>query len=191
MNTALTIEILTVLFSLGFLVLLIRENKWCWLLGIISSILSIYLFYISKLYAESVLYIFYVGMGFYGWYVWDHRQRNEDFKIVKWDLQKHLPYLGAGVLLTGIIYYIFKTYTDAARSLADSFSTSFSLVATYLEAHKIFRMWIYWIILNGFTVWLYFDRGLNIYAALMVIYFGFSIYGYFDWKKKLLNEKLN
>ena len=48
------IEILSVVFNLIYLVLLIKENIWCWPNGIIASILSVYLFVEAKLYSEAI-----------------------------------------------------------------------------------------------------------------------------------------
>ena len=63
-------------------------------------------------------------------------------------------------------------------------TTIFSFIASYLEAHKILGGWLYWIVINAVSVILYFERGLQIYAALMVVYFGLSVVAYFSWRKK-------
>lgn len=178
------IEILAVLFSLSFLFLLIKENKWCWPFGIISSALSVYYFYEINLYAESILYIFYIFIGFYGWWVWEKSSR-ETFNIVQWKITKHIPLILGGGILAYAIFYVFKNFTNAARPMVDSFTTSFGFIASFLELYKIFGTWIYWIILNATSIWLYYDRGANFYAGLMLIYLGFSFYGYYNWRRKL------
>ena len=60
------LEITAVLFSLTYLVLLIKEKIACWFFGIAASIISIYIFYKTGLYSEAILYSFYVIIGFYG-----------------------------------------------------------------------------------------------------------------------------
>ncbi|MGB1306957.1 MAG: nicotinamide mononucleotide transporter, partial [Flavobacteriales bacterium] len=68
------IEVISVLFGLAFLVLLIRQNILCWWFGIVGSLLSIFLFYHTKLYSEAILYTYYVLMGFYGYYSWNNNK---------------------------------------------------------------------------------------------------------------------
>ncbi len=177
------IELTSVILSLTFLILLIRENKWCWPFGIVSSILTIYVVYQYKLYSEAVLYIYYVLIGIYGWYVWNNRSK-EKLQVKTWSWMTHIPILVIGSILSYLLGLFFLTQTDAERSYVDSTTTIFSFIASYMEAHKIFSSWIFWIFINGTSIWLYYDRGLMMYAVMMVIYFGVSIYGLLDWGKK-------
>ncbi len=186
MTFATILEIITVLLSLAFLILVIRENIWCWLFGILSSAISIYLMWNIKLYSEAVLYFFYVLFGMYGWYVWANPKEGKEVQISKWGTSKHLVVIGIGILGAIGLGYIFKTYTNANKSFVDAHTTIFSFIATYLEAHKYLYTWIYWLILNAVSIWLYFTQGLQIYAGLMVVYFVMSGVGFWTWRKKYL-----
>lgn len=178
------LEIFAVITGLCFIILLIRQNIWCWLFGIISSLSSILLFYYTKLYSESILYIYYVIIGFYGIYTWRKREKaNEHVQTV--GTIYHIIVVVSGVILSCGLGKYFSTGTDAARPYADATSTIFSFIASYMEAHKILSAWVLWILINGFSIWLYADRGLALYAALMAIYFLLSIYGYITWKKSM------
>lgn len=185
MDTNTFIEILSVVFSLIFLVLVIRENIWCWLFGIISSILSVILFYNFKLYSETILYIFYVIFGFYGWWNWNRAKNQEDFKVSTWNNRQHTILIGIGLSLAVLVGYLMDTKTDANNPYLDANTSVFGLIATYLEAHKVLSAWIFWIILNGVTIGLYSVRGLHIYAGLMVVYFIMSFVGYHQWKQRV------
>lgn len=181
-----SIEIIAVVLSLVFLVLLIKEVVWCWPFGIVSSMLSIYLFIEARLYSEAILYGFYVVIGIYGWWVWTTPKSNSKPLAVAIQTWKGR----LGVFLLGLVGAIalgqfFSRFTDAANPHIDATTTSFSFVASFLEAHKLLSAWIYWILINAASVWLYQERGLPIYSLLMVIYTGVSIFGWFDWRKKL------
>jgi len=177
------IEWSAVLLSLIFLILLIKEKKWCWPFGIASSLLSIYLFIEIKLYSEAILYFYYVLIGVYGWYVWTSKNK-EDLLVTTWSWTKHIPIILGGFLLSFLLGLFFKSYTDAEKTYVDASSTIFSFIASYMEAHKIFSSWVFWILINGLSIWLYYNRGLMIYSGLMVIYFVVSLYGFWDWGKK-------
>ena len=94
------IEVLAVIFGLAYLFFLIQQNVICWIFGIIGSLLSIYLFYHSRLYSEAILYSYYVLMGGYGFYVW--RRKSEDqssLLLVVSELKRlyHIVFLLVGV----------------------------------------------------------------------------------------------
>jgi nicotinamide mononucleotide transporter len=60
------IEVFAVISGLIFMFFTIKENILLWLFGIISSALYVWIFYESGIYAYSLLYIYYVIIGFYG-----------------------------------------------------------------------------------------------------------------------------
>ena len=184
MNFLLFIELSAVLTGLAFISLLIYEKIWCWPMGIISSLLSIYLFYATKLYAESILYFYYVLIGIYGWYVWSAR-KSKSLKVHTVSHWFHAIALFLGVSLSYLFGSFFMHYTDSPRPYADSISTIFSFIASYMEAQKILSSWIFWMCINAFSIWLYLDRGFKIYGGLMVVYFLLSVIGFLQWQKNL------
>jgi nicotinamide mononucleotide transporter len=183
MNLLTAIEIGAVVTGLVWIILLIKENIWCWIFGIISALLSIYLFYNSKLYSEAILYCYYVFISIYGWYVWSKKGIEDKRKIRTWSWLFHLSIIIIGIVLSYFLGAYFANNTDAQRPFHDSFSTIFSFIANLMEAKKLLFGWIYWIVLNAFSGWLYFDRGIYVYAGLMLIYFVLSLYGFISWKK--------
>ena len=186
MGVSESIEILAVAFNLVYLFLLIRENIWCWINGIIASFLSVYLFIESKLYSEAILYLFYVLVGVYGWLVWAGKiSKTEGKRVITKKLRYHFIALLFGCFGTIGLGWFFSNSSDAEKPYYDAFSTAFSFVASFLEAHKILSAWLYWIVLNLFSVWLYKSRDLNLYAGLMGVYFVASVWGYYEWRKKL------
>ena len=68
-------EALAVLLAITYLLLAVRQDIRCWFAGILSSLIYLYLMFSVNLYMESVLQIFYVGMGFYGWFKWNKSQQ--------------------------------------------------------------------------------------------------------------------
>ena len=181
------VEIVAVLLSLTYLFLMIRENIWCWIFGIISSLLSIILFLDGKLYSESILYFFYVLIGIYGWYTWSTKGKEETFKIQLWSIKNHVIALVAGFSLSFLVGYLFYKNTDANNPYVDAHTSVFGLIASYMEAHKVLTGWLFWIILNAISIWLYSIRGFEIYAGLMVVYFVMSFAGFYEWRRRLKN----
>jgi len=176
-----------VVTGLLFLVLLIYEIIWCWLFGIVSSAAFVVLMFITKLYSESILYFIYIFIGVYGWIRWTKGPQGV-LRITKAPLRKRMILVGLAALLSVLTGYLFSNYTDANRPYADAGSTVFSLLASYMEANKWLSAWLFWIGINGFSVWLYADRALNLSSMLMVVYFILSIWGFLAWRRKYLKQ---
>jgi nicotinamide mononucleotide transporter len=182
-NIALLIEIVAVVFGVIYVVLAAKNKISCWIYGIIGSLISIYLFIVyAKLYAEAVLYVFYVFAGIYGWITWKNTKHENE--VTQHKFLNHVVIIGVGVVLALLLFYIVNLFfPKAQRPLIDSFTTVFSFIATYLTAKKWIENWLYWIVIDAVTVYLYFSRGLNIYALLMLAYSVIAIFGYLEWKK--------
>lgn len=183
MNTFL--EWAAVAFNIAYVILAARKNNWCWPLGIVGSALSIMLFVNTKLYAESVLFSYYIVMGFYGWWQWSgHRSDSNDLEIKQWKITKHIKVLLLGYFGTTVLFGVLQHFTDAVMPLLDSFTTVFSFIATWMVAKRLLENWIYWIAIDALTIYLYASRGLNLYAALSAVYTLMAIYGYVAWSRE-------
>ena len=177
------VELLATLAGLVFIVLLIKDRVICWPFGIAGSLLSIYLFVDGKLYSEAVLYFYYVVMGFWGWVRWSRRDARHDNPVVHYGLAANAVIVvvsAAGALALGSF---FAYYTDAQRPYIDAFTTAFSFAATYMEVKKVLETWVYWIVLNVTSIWLYLDRSLDIYAGLICVYAVLSVWGLLQWRR--------
>jgi nicotinamide mononucleotide transporter len=64
------IEIFGLISGILAVWLLINQNIWTWPIGIAYIVVSLYIFYTARLYADLALHIFYLIMSFYGWYYW-------------------------------------------------------------------------------------------------------------------------
>jgi nicotinamide mononucleotide transporter len=176
------IESIAVFFSILYVVLAVKENIWCWGAAAISVILYIYICYSAQLYAETGLQFFYLLMAIYGYFQWNKNDSN--LKIQQWTTTKHLLILLLGSLLTFLMGFYFSIYTNAAMPLVDSFTTVFSVFATFMVTKKILGNWLYWIVIDGVSVYLYFSRGLQLTSLLFVVYTIIAIFGYLSWLKR-------
>ena len=180
-----TLESIAVIFSLLYVILAAKENNWCWPAAAVSVTLYIYICYNAKLYPETALQIFYLIMAFYGMWNWRKKTADNTLSVTEWRLQKHILIFISGAFLTFLMGFYFSTYTDAAMPLVDSFTTVFSLFATYMVAKKVLENWIYWIVIDAVSVYLYHSRELEQTGLLFIAYTIIAVFGYFAWLKKL------
>ena len=176
------IESVAVFFSILYVILALKESIWCWGAAAISVILYIYICYTAQLYPETGLQVFYLFMAFYGYYQWN--KNDSTLQIQQWTITKHLLILLIGAILTFLMGFYFSIYTNAALPLVDSFTTVFSVFATYMVAKKVLGNWLYWIVIDAVSVYLYFSRDLHLTSLLFMGYTIIAIFGYFSWLKR-------
>jgi nicotinamide mononucleotide transporter len=183
----LDIEVVSVLLSLVFVVAIVFKKIWAWPFGILGSIFSTILFYQSYLFSESLLNLYYVAAGFYGWYFWNkNKVTSTNFTCIEISIYKHLNYVLISLFLSTLLGLYFHNYTQASLPFLDSFTTIFSFLATYLQARKVLSSWFYWMILNFVSSGMYWYKDLNIYAVYSLFLFILSICGLISWRKSAL-----
>lgn len=180
------VELFAVLTSIAYAWLASKNSIWCWLFGVISPILSMYaLYFYFQLYAEVYLQVYYILMAIYGFYTWkygsiDHHEK----KIETWPALKHTLLILSGFILVYLLGTFLSNYTEAASTYLDSFTTVFAVIATYMTARRILENWIYWIIIDSISIYLYFDRGGYLFALLFIAYTFIAFYGFIHWRKQ-------
>ena len=178
------VEWLAVVTSILYVLLVARNNILCWIFALISSALYIYICFAYQLYLESGLQSFYFVMGIVGWVSW--QKSNEDgSKIVIWNIKKHLINILISSAITILLGFIFSKYTDQASPYVDAFTTVFSLAATYLVIKRILENWIYWILIDVLSIYLYASRELYLTSILYFVFTLLAIYGFVSWRRKL------
>ena len=176
------IESVAVLFSILYVILAAKENIWCWAAAIISVSLYVYIFYTVQLYPETGLQIFYFIMAIVGYYMWNKQDKE---RIKEWSETKHLLIILFGAIFTFFMGFYFSTYTDSQMPIIDSFTTVFSIIATYMVIKKVLRNWLYWIVIDAVSVYIYFNRDLHLTSLLFVAYTIIAVFGYFAWMKRM------
>lgn len=170
--------------GLLYLFLEIRQHRAMWIVGILTSLFYIFVFFFSKIYADMGLNVYYVAISIYGFRKWTQGKKQEEI------LYRTLtPRLLAGVLLAiaalfALLYNILYRLTDSPIPVGDAFTTAVGIVATWMVARRIIEHWIFWIVANGVSVWLYYQRGLYPTLFLYTCYTILAAVGWYAWKKK-------
>jgi nicotinamide mononucleotide transporter len=180
-NTSI-IEWLGVLTGLLYVILISFKNINAWLFALLSSSIYVYLCFISNLFLETGLQLFYVAMAIFGWLKWKKDSLENETNIIKWDYRLHLLNILISGSLTFIIGYIFDNFTSQANPYTDAFSTIFSLVATFMVTKKVLENWIYWVFIDAVCIYLFASRGLYLTSLLFILYTSIAVIGYFQWR---------
>ncbi len=182
------IEWLAVAFGVAE-VLLARANKIAlYPAGIAGTLLSIYLFITSGLYAESLLNLYYVIMSIYGWWYWIRKKDQPPVPITytrkkEWGI---VFMIVAGGFI--VLYVILKNFTPSTVPFWDAFVSATAWAGMWLLAKRKIENWILLNVSNVVAIPLLFYKHLALYAALTIFLFIVAVQGYFEWRKLIRKE---
>lgn len=178
------LETLAVALGMSYLLLAMRENSLCWYCAFFSTAIYVYIFGDVSLYMESALNVYYMGMAVYGWLQWQKGGANHSgVEIVRWTAKHHIICILVILIASVISGYLLSVNTDARLPYLDSFTTWASVLTTVMVARKVLENWLYWIVINSVSIYLYIDRDLDQTAAMFTLYLVLSVLGYVVWKK--------
>ena len=178
------LETLAVALGISYLLLAMRENSLCWYCAFFSTAIYVYIFGDVSLYMESALNVYYMGMAVYGWLQWQKGGANHSgVEIVRWTAKHHIICVLVILIASVISGYLLSVNTDARLPYLDSFTTWASVLTTVMVARKVLEHWLYWIVINSVSIYLYIDRDLDQTAAMFTLYLMLSVLGYVAWKK--------
>ncbi|MBN1599689.1 MAG: nicotinamide mononucleotide transporter [Bacteroidales bacterium] len=181
------IELFATISGLLYLVYSVKGNILLWFFGLITSLLYVYVFFISKIYADMGINIYYVIISIYGWIHWSRLDENIDKRTLPYStllIRTGIILFFITLLLFILIAFILNKYTDSDIALWDSFTTSASITATWMLARKIIEHWLVWIVIDSVSAGLYIYKGLYPTVLLFVVYATLAVIGYIEWKKQ-------
>lgn len=172
-------EWVAVVLALGYLLLAIRQNPWCWACAILSAALYFVIFARAGLVMQASLQVFYVAMSVYGWRAWGGAQ---SLPVTQWATWQHLAGLAALVAASAINGACIARAGGAALvPYLDAAIAWGSVLATWMVARKVLENWLYWIVLDLAAAGLYWTQGLYATSVLFLIYAVLAMRGYREW----------
>lgn len=185
------IELFGAVTGVLYVFLEIKQNRWLWPVGIITSSFYILIFFSGKLYADMSLQVYYLLISITGWYWWakgtGQTTQGEGQGDVKLTVSR--VKFKTGIVLAAVFFLLYLTLwfvlsklTDSPVPEADSFITSLSIVATWMLARKIYEHWYLWVVVNTASVILFISRGLLPTVILYAVYLIMSFAGLKSWK---------
>lgn len=175
-------ELVALLLALGYLVLAAHQKQACWFAAAVSCTLYAIIFWDARLYMESILQIIYIVMAGYGWWQWHHVTETTEHSDVTYTRRWHLLQWTWLIPLGVIIALMLQSFTDADAVWLDTFTTLFSLLATWLVTKKAFETWWYWLVIDSVYVYLYWSKGFVATALLFVLYLVLVVYAMYRWR---------
>lgn len=185
-------EIVAVVTGVACVVLTVRQNVWCWPVGIVSSALFIWVFIGVQLYPDAFLQVCFILISVYGWYRWVRPSRNKrELPVANLGVTAMAATVALGALGTaGVGWFfadamprLFPEILPAAAPFIDSGILVFSLIAQAGLSRKILQNWLVWIGIDLVAIFLYWSREIYLTSLLYVAFLALATLGYLAWRK--------
>ena len=177
-------ETLAIILALLYLLLAARQSVWCWLAGALSCAIYAWLMFHVQLYLESALQAIYVLLAGYGWWQWRYGTASDSAATqVGYSWRWHVIVGVLLALVAALLAWLMQTYTQADQVWLDSYTTVYSLFATWLLTRKLFSIWVYWLVIDSAYIYLYAIKGFEQTAGLYVVYLVLVVYAMWQWRQ--------
>jgi nicotinamide mononucleotide transporter len=177
------LEGISVVLGLAYSILAVKRSRWCWVAGGVASAILVYLSWVAKLPMQAALQIYYTAMGVYGFWRWSREEGEATRAVTTLPLKMHFMACGAILLVSAASTRFLTAETQAAWPFLDSLTTWGSLFATWLVAQVKLENWLYWIVFDAISIFLFAAQGLMFVALLMAVYLVVAVVGFQSWFK--------
>ncbi|TWT37983.1 Nicotinamide riboside transporter PnuC [Posidoniimonas corsicana] len=176
------LEAIAVVCGLACVWLTVRQNIWCWPLGLAQVSIYIVIFYQAKLYSDTLLHIVYVGLQVYGWRHWlKGGLGGGPLRVSSLSGAAVCGWAGATLLVTAGWGWAMATWTDASLPYWDAYTTVASLAAQWLMIRKRVESWWFWISVDVVAIGVYAYKALYLTSGLYAVFLVMATLGLLAW----------
>jgi nicotinamide mononucleotide transporter len=167
-----------------------KENILVYPIGLINTVIYIYLSMKGHLLGEASVNFYYTVMSIYGWFVWTRRDEKLEHKLnIRFSSSRDWinQLLFFAVFYFAIFFalqYLKTDFAPGAIPWADAFASASAYTGMWLMTRKKVESWIWWIITNIASIPLYFVKGYVFTSVYYFVLLILAIYGLIEWRKK-------
>lgn len=171
-----------------------KENILVYPVGLINTIIYIYLTIKGDLFGEATVNLYYTIMSVIGWVAWMRKDQRKQVLL-------HVTYSSASMWRNQLLFFSFSyvalyialtllknVFAKDAIPWADAFASASAFTGMWLMTKKKVESWYWWIITNIASVPLFFVKGYVFTSVYYFILIVMAISGLFAWMKKAKNN---
>ena len=113
------LEITAVISALIYVFLAARGNKWCFLFGLISSAIYVYITFKLNFYFDVLINLYYIAMSYFGWISWSTEKDNSTLQISTTPKNQLKFYVIAGGTLTIVLAFVAECFSNTQLAYLD------------------------------------------------------------------------
>ena len=166
------------------------ENVLVYPVGLVNTIIYVYLSFIYQLPGEASVNFYYTVMSFYGWYMWLKKDQHHE-KVL------HISYSSGRMWANQLLFFLFfyfaiyfselylqQLFFEGVIPWADAFASATAFTGMWLMTRKKVESWYWWIATNIASIPLFFVKGLVFTSIYYVVLLILAFAGLSEWKKR-------
>ena len=175
-----------------------KANVWSWPIGAVSVALFFFLFFQIQLYPDMFLQVFFFVTNLQGWWRWTHpapteKGLHQELKISRLASKQVLIWSLAGLAATFILgsfaqnlntWFPVLFNKPSAFPYLDSFTTTMSIVATFMMIQKKVECWYVWLLVDVILTYIYYVKGVKLVAFEYGIFCLIALQGAWYWTRE-------
>jgi nicotinamide mononucleotide transporter len=187
-------EIFTLVTGVIYIILEIRQKNLMWLVGVLTSVAAMWVFFRQGLYASFALNTYYLVTSFIGLWQWSRDKK----KLVSEGDRIHLNRLTVKTVAVSAVVMVLGTFglvelmqwlnsagilQENPMSYLDSAATILSAIATWWLVRSYIQQWWLWIVADLMSTILCASQGMWWMTALYAAYTLSAVYGWAHWHR--------
>lgn len=188
------IEIIVFFFGIMSVIYAKKENILVFPVGLIATVLTVYLLYKVGYFADMTVNIYYSIMSVYGWINWSKKKGDvPEYQISRATKKQKWLGLLMFTITIWVMYGIYKLFDQPIlqENYIDIFTTGIFFTGMWFMALKKIENWTLWIIGNLISIPLYGYRGLGILSLQFIIFTILAIMAYREWNAIIQQQTQN
>lgn len=171
------------------------ENIWVYPVGIINTVIYIWISLKGQLIGEAAVNLYYTIMSIYGWILWtkrdaaQHHVINITYSNKQWWTYQLLFFAAFYIAIFFSLTYLKKSFAPGAIPWADAFASATAFTGMWLMAKKKVESWWWWIATNIASVPLYFVKHYVFTSVYYVVLFVMAVFGLIEWMKRARQQQ--
>jgi nicotinamide mononucleotide transporter len=173
-----------------------KENILVYPVGLINTIIYIWLSAKGQLLGEATVNLYYTVMSIYGWIIWAKKDKelhpvvHISFSDKKWWGYQLLFFAAFYVAIYFSLTYLKKDFAPGAIPWADAFASATAFTGMWLMTKKKVESWYWWIATNIASVPLYFVKHYVFTSVYYLVLLIFAFWGLAEWRKRAKQKKI-
>ena len=199
-------QIFTLVTGVIYIILEIRQKNFMWVIGVLTSVAAMWVFFRQGLYASFALNTYYLVTAFIGLWQWSKDKKKlvaEGGSDIVAEAQPegdriHLNRLTAKTVVASAVVMVLGTFglvelmqwlnsagilQENPMSYLDSAATILSAIATWWLVRSYIQQWWLWIAADLMSTILCASQGMWWMTALYAAYTLSAVYGWAHWKR--------
>ncbi|HEY0677087.1 MAG TPA: nicotinamide riboside transporter PnuC [Chitinophagaceae bacterium] len=166
------------------------ENILVYPVGLINTIIYIYLSIKGDLFGEAGVNLYYTIMSLYGWMLWTKKDRQHHPVVVITHSSNKEWFQQIGffaffyITIFALLTFLKKKFAPGAIPWADAFASATAFTGMWLMARKKVESWYWWIATNIASIPLYFVKSYVFTSVYYLVLLIMAVFGLIEWTRR-------